>query len=250
MKNAGVDHQMDRLERVEAQLAAIGSHFTPPKAKDKKLDPTVTSINDLANEGIVREAKLEQEEPTIEEPTIEAKRTAAEWLKSTNEPTREQPRQHTAAEWPKTASDVAREKSTPAQPNEAGKRADATNPFTLPTNRMAELLSLLRCDQPLYRLGVNDSGEWQFRLKGGRKSVDGDRHFHQQAIVLTWSSRSLTPRENPVRFLSSTYSSGPFVTAVVYEADVDMVLLDEAWWRCSRENDVFTIRERVTTMKP
>lgn len=42
-----------------------------------------------------------------------------------------------------------------------------------------------------------------------------------------------------------SWSVGPFSTAVVFNPDVDMVVLDGAWWRCSRDGDVYTVREKV-----
>jgi hypothetical protein len=44
---------------------------------------------------------------------------------------------------------------------------------------------------------------------------------------------------------SSTYTVGPFKTAIVFSPEVDMILLDGAWWRCSRDGDLYTVREKV-----
>jgi hypothetical protein len=38
---------------------------------------------------------------------------------------------------------------------------------------------------------------------------------------------------------------GPFTTALLLNPDVDMVVLDGAWWRVSRDGDIYTVREKV-----
>lgn len=42
-----------------------------------------------------------------------------------------------------------------------------------------------------------------------------------------------------------TYVYGPFVTGIVFNPEVDMVLLDGAWWRVTEDDGVFTVREKV-----
>ena len=46
-----------------------------------------------------------------------------------------------------------------------------------------------------------------------------------------------------------SFETNPFMTAVVFSPEVDMVLLDGAWWRCSREGPVYTVREKVADVQ-
>ncbi|BEI86118.1 hypothetical protein CcaverHIS002_0604050 [Cutaneotrichosporon cavernicola] len=104
-------------------------------------------------------------------------------------------------------------------------------------------------NQPVRYLGVNESGDWHFTLLAPLEAAGDGMHIQSREIMLSheshrsWAGELLSLWHSSHE--STCWSVGPFTTALLLNPDVDMVVLDGAWWRCSSDGDVYTVREKV-----
>ena len=158
--------------------------------------------------------------------------------------TQKKPRQKVSANSVKAKTPDKAPKEVP--PNATGSSsASATKDTPSPQPSFS-----IKSDQPVEYLGVDDTGEWKFVLSGTPTETVSDHGLVHLGIML-YRSSSRVSRKMPIWYeQTSTYTVGPFITTVVYKDDVDLILLDESWWRCSRDGDVYTIREHVEFAAP
>jgi hypothetical protein len=212
-------------------------------AADEKPGTTEPSINDLATEGLP---------PSAADPVS----------------SKEDIRPSTSQGASPHASDAAKEAESKATPSKKTKKA-ATSTSTNPSAATATdsqsptteappasphkiddmsraLLRKILARQPVKCFGIDDTGEWRFAIETGVTPTliaCGVPHMYQQLITL-----GQVPRAGGT-WVRSEFEFSQFTTVMVYEGGVvDIIFLDGAWWRCSKEGKLYTIRDRLVVL--
>lgn len=163
------------------------------------------------------------------------------------------------------------QKASETQPEQATAGANLADEgsTTEATPPPAPSYTHIQSQQPVERLGVDDSGDWRFTFLPSNQSalrVVSPR-VRSLSIRLSRESRRTTKKQSPYsvswvlttrlhnllatdddsqRMDLSVSTFGPFSTAIIFSSgEVDMVLLDKFWWRCSRDGNIYTVREQV-----
>ncbi|KAL1408887.1 hypothetical protein Q8F55_005701 [Vanrija albida] len=95
---------------------------------------------------------------------------------------------------------------------------------------------------PTRPLADAETGETS-RTAANDKSTDSDSSLNatQGELHFTYPTD-----DDSQRMDLSVSTFGPFSTAIIFSSgEVDMVLLDQYWWRCSRDGNTYTVREQV-----
>lgn len=215
---------------MEQDLNTVSSHFAPPRSIGKQAvdrsektetASTLSSLNDLANEGInsvYKNAKgllseaynsakgtLMPEAPIFPERRTDAhpesvhssstsngavqkdlSKPATEDLGPAKAVAMEGPPSRTEAAWPEV------EKTPQVERSQSTKETTVELP---PEPRSK--LPAAKSEQPIF-LGVNDTGDWTFRLRGSYK-VTSPAGMPQHSILITVCQRSRVSRGSPYR---------------------------------------------------